>query len=90
MTGEKSRPGPNHLGRSAGPMDVTEELCWTGHPKWLLDSAIRSIGPYVEYPGGTVVDRATGGIIWRKGDKGERPRNPERATSSQPHTKRSF
>jgi hypothetical protein len=46
------------------------------HPGWLLESAERSIGPYVEYPDGTVTNRRTGEVLWRPGDPGERPRNP--------------
>jgi hypothetical protein len=50
-----------------------------------LESAIRSIGPYVIYPDGTVTDRATGLVLWRPGDPGEPPHNPEPKLSNKPH-----
>jgi hypothetical protein len=50
-----------------------------------------SIGPFMDYPDGTVADRATQEILWRPGDPPEkRPVNPERGKSRKPHTKRSF
>ncbi|MGI0151578.1 MAG: hypothetical protein ACREC5_06550, partial [Thermoplasmata archaeon] len=51
--------GPRRLNRSAGPQDV--------RPGWQLESALRSIGPYVDY-GTAVADRVTGEILWREGD----------------------
>jgi hypothetical protein len=49
------------------------------------------IGPFVEYPGGTVENRATGEVVWSPGDPPEaRPRNPDRGQSKKPHTKRGF
>jgi hypothetical protein len=81
-----SKYGPHHLGRSAGPEDVTSEIAWTGGPKWLLDSAIRSLGPYVEYPDGSVTDRASGRLLWKPGDPGKPPKNPERGRYNKPRT----
>jgi hypothetical protein len=50
-----------------------------------------SIGPFVEYPGGTVADRATGDTVWSPGDPPElRPKNPDPGQSKKPHTKRGF
>ena len=73
--------GSRRLDRSAGPGDV--------HPGWLLESAVRSIGPYINYPDGTVTDRRTGEILWRPGDPLEkRPRNPEPEPYNKPHTTR--
>lgn len=81
MTGRKTKASAHHIGRSAGPQDV--------HPGWLLESATRAIGPYVDYPDGTVTLRATGEILWRPGDDpAKRPRNPQRELSDQPHTTR--
>jgi hypothetical protein len=55
------------------------------------DVKFSELGPFVEYPGGTVTDRATGEVVWSPGDPPEaRPSNPERGQSTKPHTKRSF
>ncbi|MGC2205883.1 MAG: hypothetical protein WA719_08185 [Thermoplasmata archaeon] len=49
------------------------------------------IGPFVDYPDGSVTARATGELLWRPGDDPTaRPVNPERGKSNKPHTKRSF
>lgn len=56
-----------------------------------LRRAIERIGPFVEYPDGTVCDRATGRVLWKPGDPPEkRPRNPERPAYDKPHTTRRF
>lgn len=79
-------PGTNRtLGRSAGPRDVTDAVSWTGGPQWILDSAIRSLGPYVVYPDGTVDSRVTGERLWTPGDPGVPPSNPEPGKSAQKH-----
>lgn len=85
------RDGSRRLGRSAGPQDVTRDVTWTGYPSWHIESAIRSIGPYIIYPDGTITNRRTGEIVWRPGDPPEkRPRNPEPEFYDKPHTKRRF
>jgi hypothetical protein len=61
------------LNRSAGPEDV--------RPGWLMESAIRSIGPYIHYGDVFTTDRRTGKILWRIGDDpAKRPQNPEPET----------
>lgn len=75
MTGKH---GSRRLPRSAGPGDV--------RPGWLMESAVRSIGPYVDYPDGAVADRRTGVVLWRPGDPIEaRPRNPDPEPYDKPH-----
>jgi hypothetical protein len=71
--------GKRRLNRSSGPQDV--------RPGWLLDSAERSIGPYIEYPDGTTTDRRSGAILWRPGDDPtKKPRNPEPEPYDKPHS----
>jgi hypothetical protein len=77
MTGKY---GSRRLPRSAGPEDV--------RPGWLLESAKRSIGPYVVYPDGSVADRRSGEVLWKPGDPGEPPRNPTPEAYDKPHTTR--
>jgi hypothetical protein len=49
------------------------------------------IGPFVEYPDGSVADRSSGDLLWKPGDPPElRPSNPDRGQSKKPHTKRGF
>ncbi len=80
MTGKY---GSRRLPRSAGPEDV--------RPGWHIESAIRSIGPYVNYPDGTVVDRRTQRTVWSPGDNpAMKPRNPEPEAYDKPHTPRRF
>jgi hypothetical protein len=80
--------GSRRLDRSAGPGDV--------RPGWLLDSAVRSIGPFINYPDGTVTDRARSletpdCVLWRPGDPpGARPKNPAPEPYDKPHTPRGF
>ncbi len=77
MTGKY---GSRRLDRSAGPQDV--------RPGWLMDSAERSIGPYVDY-GTAVSDRRTGDVLWREGDDpAKRPRNPAPEPYVKPHNTR--
>lgn len=56
----------------------------------LLRRSIDDLGPYVDYPDGTVTDRRTGEVLWRPGDSSKKPRNPERGKSNKPHTPRRF
>lgn len=53
-----------------------------------LRRSVERLGPYVEYPDGTVTDRLTGAVLWRVGDPEPRPRNPERGFSDKPHNSR--
>ena len=76
MTGRKAIKGEHHIGRSSGPQDVKDG--------WLLESATRSIGPYIDY-GTSVAERASGKIIWREGDPRPKPKNPEREKYKKPH-----
>lgn len=73
--------GARRLNRSAGPQDVKDG--------WHIESGIRSIGPYVNYPDGTVLDRRTQEVLWRPGDPPEaRPKNPIPGAYDKPHTTR--
>lgn len=70
--------GSRRLNRSAGPQDVK--------PGWQIESAIRSIGPYINYPDGTVADRRTSEVLWRPGDDpAKKPLNPAREAYNKPH-----
>lgn len=65
--------------RSLGPQDVK--------PGWLMESAIRSLGPHIFYPNGVVTDRRTGDILWRPGDDpAKKPPPFDMGTSNKPHT----
>lgn len=75
-----SKYGSRRLDRSAGPQDV--------HPGWQIESAERSIGPYVVYPDGTVADRRSGTVLWRPGDPGKPPQNPPPEPYAKPHSTR--
>ena len=78
MTGKY---GSRRLPRFAGPEDV--------RPGWLLESAKRSIGPYIEYPDRTVTDRRTGVVLWHSNmDPFKRPRNPDPEPYRKPHNTR--
>ena len=61
------------LGRSSTDRDFAG-LDGAGARAWLLESACRSLGPYVEYPDGTVTDRRTGKVLGHIGEPGC-PRN---------------
>jgi hypothetical protein len=46
---------------------------------------MRGLGPFVEYPNGTVTDRVSGAVLWRPGDDPvRRPRNPPPERSDKP------
>lgn len=64
------------LGRSSTNRDFAG-LDAEGAKAWLMNSYVRSIGPYVEYPDGTVADRRTGQILGNLSDP-KCPRNPPR------------